>query len=249
MQISEVCIKRPVFAWVLTLVVIILGLVTGDRLPVQQYPKMEKNKLTVKINYYGAGPEIIENQVTRIVEEAVAGIEGIETIESKSDSENSEVTLEIAEGRDIDSAANDVRDRLSKWDDRFPDAAQSPILTKAGSGEKPIMSLALISNKMNESELYTYAKNEISHSLESVPGVARVDVYGAGDYQMAVCLDPQKLAFYNLTVIDVINALKKQNVESPAGKFVNKDREYVVTTVADLQSPEELHSLQQILYK
>ncbi|MBR1943955.1 MAG: efflux RND transporter permease subunit [Alphaproteobacteria bacterium] len=243
MQISEVCIKRPVFAWVLTLIVIILGIVTGDRLPVQQYPKMEKNKLTVKINYYGAGPEIIENQVTRVVEEAVAGIEGIETIESKSDSENSEVTLEISEGRNIDSAANDVRDRLSKWDDRFPDAAQSPILTKAGSGEKPIMSLALISENMNESELYTYAKNEISHSLESVPGVARVDVYGAGDYQMAVCLDPQKLAFYNLTVLDVINALKKQNIESPAGKFVNKDREYVVTTVADLQSPEEFNEL------
>lgn len=243
MQISEVCIKRPVFAWVLTLVVIILGLVTGDRLPVQQYPKMEKNKITVKVNYYGAGPEIIENQVTRVIEEAVAGIEGIETIESKSDSENSEVTLEISEGRNIDSAANDIRDRLSKWDDRFPDAAQSPILTKAGSGEKPIMSLALISNKMNESELYTYAKNEISHSLESVPGVARVDVYGAGDYQMAVCLDPQKLAFYNLTVIDVINALKKQNIESPAGKFVNKDREYVVTTVADVQTPEEFNEI------
>lgn len=243
MQISEVCIKRPVFAWVLTLIVIILGLVTGDRLPVQQYPKMEKNKITVKVNYYGAGPEIIENQVTRVIEEAVAGIEGIETIESKSDSENSEVTLEISEGRDIDSAANDIRDRLSKWDDRFPDAAQSPILTKAGSGEKPILSLALISNKMNESELYTYAKNEISHSLESVPGVARVDVYGAGDYQMAVCLDPQKLAFYNLTVLDVINALKKQNIEAPAGKFVNKDREYVVTTVADLQSPEEFNEI------
>ncbi len=243
MQISEVCIKRPVFAWVLTLIVIILGMVTGDRLPVQQYPKMEKNKITVKVNYYGAGPEIIENQVTRVIEEAVAGIEGIETIESKSDSENSEVTLEISEGRNIDSAANDIRDRLSKWDDRFPDAAQSPILTKAGSGEKPIMSLALISDKMNESELYTYAKNEISHSLESVPGVARVDVYGAGDYQMAVCLDPQKLAFYNLTVLDVINALKKQNIESPAGKFVNKDREYVVTTVADLQSAEEFNEL------
>lgn len=243
MQISEVCIKRPVFAWVLTLIVIILGIVTGDRLPVQQYPKMEKNKITVKVNYYGAGPEIIENQVTRVIEEAVAGIEGIETIESKSDSENSEVTLEISEGRNIDSAANDIRDRLSKWDDRFPDAAQSPILTKAGSGEKPIMSLALISDKMNESELYTYAKNEISHSLESVPGVARVDVYGAGDYQMAVCLDPQKLAFYNLTVLDVINALKKQNIESPAGKFVNKDREYVVTTVADLQSAEEFNEL------
>lgn len=243
MKLSEFCIKRPVFAWVLTLIVVLLGLVTGSRMAVQQYPKMSKNRITVKINYYGAGPEIMENQVTKIVEEAVAGIEGIETIESKSDSENSEVTMEVSETRDIDSVANDIRDRLSKWDDRFPDAAQSPILTKAGSGEKSILSLALISDNMNESELYSYAKSEISHVLEAVPGVARIDVYGAGDYQMAIRLDPQKLAFYKFTVVDVMNALKKQNVEWPAGKFVNKTREYVITTVADLQDPEEFNEL------
>jgi multidrug efflux pump len=243
MVLSEVCIKRPVFAWVLTLIVILLGIVTGDRLPVRQYPKVEKNHVTIKMTYYGAGPEIIENQITRVIEEAVAGIEGIETIESKSDSETSEVAIEIAEGRDLDSATNDIRDRLSKWRDRFPDAAQEPILTKAGSNEKSIVSLALISDKLTESELYVYAQNEISHTLEAVPGVARVDVYGAGDYQMSITLDPQRMAFYNLTVIDVISALKKQNIESPAGKIINNDREYVVTTVADLQSPEEFQNI------
>jgi len=239
MKLSEICIHRPVFAWVLTLVVVLLGLVTGDRLQVRQYPKMEKNYVTIKMTYHGAGPEIIESQITRVIEEAVAGVEGIDTITSKSDSETSEVSIEIAEGRDLDSATNDIRDRLSKWRDRFPDAAQEPILTKAGSNEKSIVSLALISNKLTESELYSYAQNEISHALEAVPGVARVDVYGAGDYQMSVKLDPQKMAFYNLTVLDVANALEKQNIESPAGKIVNQDREYVVTTVADLQSPEE----------
>lgn len=243
MTLSEVCIKRPVFAWVLTLIVILLGLVTGDRLPVRQYPKMEKNHVTIKMTYHGAGPEIIENQITRVIEEAVAGIEGIETIQSKSDSETSEVSIEIAEGRDLDSATNDIRDRLSKWRDRFPDAAQEAILTKAGSNEKSIVSLALISSKLTESELYAYAQNEISHTLEAVPGVARIDVYGAGDYQMSISLDPQKMAFYNLTVLDVINAMKKQNVESPAGKIINNDREYVVTTVADLQSPEEFQEI------
>lgn len=243
MKLSEVCIQRPVFAWVLTLIVVMLGLVTGDRLQVRQYPKMEKNYVTIKMTYHGAGPEIIESQITRVIEEAVAGIEGIETISSKSDSENSEVSIEIAEGRDLDSATNDIRDRLSKWRDRFPDAAQEAILTKAGSNEKSIVSLALISTKLSESELYSYAQNEISHALEAVPGVARVDVYGAGDYQMSVRLDPQKMAFYNLTVIDVINAIEKQNIESPAGKIINNDREYVVTTVADLQSPEEFKEI------
>lgn len=243
MKLSEICIHRPVFAWVLTLVIVMLGLVTGDRLQVRQYPKMDKNYVTIKMTYHGAGPEIIESQITRVIEEAVAGIEGIDTITSKSDSETSEVSIEIAEGRDLDSATNDIRDRLSKWRDRFPDAAQEPILTKAGSNEKSIVSLALISNKLTESELYSYAQNEISHALEAVPGVARIDVYGAGDYQMSVKLDPQKMAFYNLTVLDVANALEKQNIESPAGKIVNQDREYVVTTVADLQSPEEFKEI------
>jgi multidrug efflux pump len=204
---------------------------------------MEKNHVTIKMTYVGAGPEIIENLLTRVIEEAIAGVEGIETIESKSDSEVSEVSIEIAEGRDLDSATNDIRDRLSKWRDRFPDAAQEPILTKAGSNEKSIMSLAMISSKLNESELYVYANNEISHALEAVPGVARVDVYGAGDHQMTISLDPQRMAFYNLTVIDVIHALKRQNVESPAGKIVNKDREYVVTMVADIQSAEEFDEI------
>lgn len=243
MILSEVCVKRPVFAWVLTLIVVLLGLVTGDRLPVRQYPKMEKNHVTIKMSYHGAGPEIIESQITRVIEEAVAGIEGIESIQSKSSSETSEVSIEIADGRDLDSATNDIRDRLSKWRDRFPDAAQEAILTKAGSNEKSIISLALISSKLSESELYAYAQNEISHTLEAVPGVARIDVYGAGDYQMSISLDPQRMAFYNLTVIDVINALRKQNVESPAGKIINKDREYVVTTIADLQSPEEFDEI------
>ncbi|MDR3031425.1 MAG: efflux RND transporter permease subunit [Holosporales bacterium] len=243
MKLSEVCIRRPVFAWVLTLVVVLLGLVTGSELPIRQYPKMTKNHVTVKINYYGSGPEIMENQVTRIVEEAVAGIEGIETIESKSDNETSEVSMEIAEGRDLESATNDIRDRLSKWADKFPDAAQEPILTRAGSNEKPIVTLALVSKTVKDSDLFTYAKNEISHNLEAVPGVARVDTYGSGDYQMTISLDPQKMAFYKLTVLDVVNALYRQNVESPAGKIVNKDREYVVTTVADVQSAEEFENI------
>ena len=116
-------------------------------------------------------------------------------------------------------------------------------MTKAGSNERPVVSLALISNTITESELYAFAENEISHTLEAVPGVARIDVYGAGDYQMSVSLDPQKMAFYNLTVLDVAAALDKQNIESPAGKIINNDREYVVTTVADLQSPEEFKEI------
>ncbi|MDR1609540.1 MAG: efflux RND transporter permease subunit [Holosporales bacterium] len=239
MVISEVCIKRPVFAWVLTLIVVLLGLVTGERMPVRQYPKVEKNHITVEMNYYGAGPEIIENQITKLIEEAISGIEGLETVESSSESDKSKVSIEVAEGVNVETAVNDIRDRLSKSRDKFPSEAQEPILTKVGSGTKSIMSLALISKEVEESALYTYADNEVKHVLEAIPGVARIDIYGAGHYEMMISLDPQKMAFYNLTVLDVMHALKKQNIESPAGKIGNRHREYVVTTVADLQDSEE----------
>ncbi len=243
MKLSEVCIKRPVFAWVLTLVVILLGMVTGERLPIRQYPNITKNYVTIKMDYYGVGPEIMESQVTQNIEEAIAGVEGIESIESSSDNGTSKVHVEISDSRDIDGATNDIRDRLSKWADSFPDDAQEPILTKAGSNEKAIMNLALISKKMSNSELYNFAMNEISHTLESVPGVARVDVFGAGKYRMSLSLDPSRMAFYGLSVLDVANAIKRQNIERPAGKIINKDREYVVTTVADVQTPEEFDDI------
>ncbi|MDR3224128.1 MAG: efflux RND transporter permease subunit [Holosporales bacterium] len=241
MILSEVCIKRPVFAWVLTLAVVLLGLVTGERLPVRQYPRAEKNHVSIEMNYYGAGPEIIENQVSRTIEEAVSGIDGVDTVESSSESDKSKVTVEIAEGKDVEVIANEIRDRLNKAREKFPKEAQEPMLTKTGSNEKSIMSLALVSTKMDESALYTYADNEIKHALESVPGVAKVDVYGAGNYEMSISLDPKKMAFYNLTVIDVMNAIRRQSIESPAGKIINNNREYVVTTVADLKEAEEFN--------
>ncbi|MDR0552666.1 MAG: efflux RND transporter permease subunit [Holosporales bacterium] len=243
MNISEICIKRPVFAWVMTLVIILLGLVTGDRLQIRQYPKISSNFVTIKMDYHGVGPEIIENQITRNIEEAVSGIDGIETIKSTSDNGTGKVVLEMAEGRDIDSATNDIRDRLGKSEDKFPDDAQKPVLTKAGSGERSIITMVLTSSKMDPRELHNYASNELSHALEAVPGVARVDVYGSGKYKMSLALNPRKLAFYSLTVLDVVNAVRRQNIERPAGKIVSRDREYVITTVADAQTPEEFENI------
>ena len=249
MILSEICVKRPVFAWVLTLIIVLLGIVTMERLPIRQYPKMEKNYVTIKMDLPGAGPEIVENLITRNIEEAVSGIEGIATIESTSDNETSKVSIEISEGKNIDSATNDIRDRLSKWADKFPQEAHDPILTKAGASEKSIMNLSLISSTMNDGDLYNYAFNEISHALESVPGVARIDVFGSGQYKMAVSLDPRKMAFYGLTVLDVSSAIHRQNVEKPAGKIVSGDREYVVTTVADVQTPEEFENIPVVTKK
>jgi multidrug efflux pump len=243
MTLSEICVKRPVFAWVLTLMVVLLGVVTGERLPIRQYPNAARNYITIKMDYQGVGPEIMEMQVTQNIEEAVAGVEGIDSVESVSDNGTSKVHLEINDQKDIESAMSDIRNQLDKWADKLPDDAQKPTFSKAGSGEKSIIVFALASKKKSDSDLYNFALNEISHSLESVAGVARVDVFGAGKYKMSLVLDPNRMAIHGLTALDVSSAIQRQNIQRPAGKIVNKDREYIVTTVADVQTPEEFDNI------
>lgn len=243
MKLSEICIKRPVFAWVLTLVLVLLGAVTGDRLSFRQNPKTVKNRINITKDLPGAGPEIIENQITRVIEEAIAGVEGIDNIDSSSELGVSKVDIEIDSEKDLEIVNNDIRDRLSKWADKFPHDAQEAIITKTGSNEKSVITLVMISKKLDDRELYNLANNDISHTFEAVSGVAKVDVYGSGDYVMSIGIDPKKLSVYGLTVVDVISAIQKQNIERPAGKIKNSDKEYVVTTVADVQSPEEFENI------
>lgn len=243
MKISEVCVQRPVFAWVMTFILIALGLVGGSRLPLQKDPKIETPYLTIEANLPGAGPDIIENQVTRPIEEAVAGIDGIVATESTSSVEDSKVTLEFSPERRIDDATNDVRDRLNKAKDKFPKEMNEPNIIKARAEEKALMTLALTSDKISPSELGDYANNELKKEFEAIPGVARVEVAGGGLYKMHLKFDPVKLAAYNLTVADVMKAIKSQNIEKPAGKIVTTEREYLVTTIANLETPAEFEEL------
>lgn len=242
MRISEICIERPVFAWVLTFILILLGVVGGSRLPLQQYPNIERSFVTIETSLPGAGPEIVESQVSRIVEEAVSGIEGVETITSVSSSEDSKVTVEFRPERDMEHGISDIRDRLAKSRDRMPDDAKDPMLTKTRADEKPVISLALTSDTIDTSELADFVEREIQKELESVAGVAKVDVVGAGKYVMNIYIDPIKMASYGLAITDVITALKRQNVEQPAGKIISKNREYLVTTIASLEKPEEFEN-------
>ncbi len=243
MKISEACIQRPVFAWVMTFILIALGLVGGSRLPLQKDPKIETPYLTIEASLPGAGPDIIENQVTRPIEEAVAGIDGIVATESTSSVEDSKITLEFTPERRIDDATNDVRDRLNKAKDKFPKEMNEPNIIKARAEEKALMTLALTSDKIPPSELGDYATNELKKEFEAIPGVARVEVAGGGLYKMYLKLDPVKLAAYNLTVADVMKAIRSQNIEKPAGKIVTAEREYLVTTLANLETPEEFANL------
>ena len=243
MKLSEVCIKRPVLAWVMTLVLVVVGIVGGKRLPLQQYPKFERPFITVETTLPGASPEIVETQVTKVVEEALSGIEGIETITSTSQTEESKVQVEFKPDRPIDAATNDIRDRLAKFRDKLPDEATEPVLTKSRAEEKPIITLALTSESIEPSDLADLAMRELEKDIESLPGVARVDTLGSGEFKMKIFLNPLKLASYNITVREVIDAIKRQSIEKPAGKLVSKDREYLVTTVASMETPEEFNNL------
>lgn len=243
MKLSEVCIQRPVFSWVMTIILLLVGFVGGNRLALQQYPTVERPYITIEATLQGAAPEIVEAQVTNVIEEAVAGIEGVIAVSSTSSVDDSKVVIEFRPGRRVEDAANDIRDRLNKAKDRLPHEMNEPILTKSKADDKAIMTLALTSDKLAPSELADFALREIQKDIESISGVARVDVLGGGLYKMRLKLDPVKLAAFNVTVAEVIQAIKQQNIEKPAGKLISNDREYLVTTVADIMTPEEFNDL------
>lgn len=243
MKISEVCIQRPILAWVMTFILVIVGIIGGSRLPLLQYPKIERPYVTVETTLPGAGPEIVESQITKIIEEALAGIEGIENVTSSSAVEESKVTLEFIPGYSMESATNNIRDRLAKFADKIPDEATKPILTQSKAEEKAIITIALTSETISPSELADYAIRDLQKDIESIPGVARVDVLGAGQYTMHIYLEPVKMAAYNITAHDVKMAIRRNNIEKPAGKLISKDREYLVTTIANLETPEEFSEL------
>lgn len=243
MRLSEICIERPVFAWVMTLVLILIGVVLGERLQLQQYPKIEQPAVTVETTMQGAAPEIIEAQITKKLEEAFAGIEGIDYISSTSNTDSSNITIVFRQDRNLDEAVNDIRDRISKERDNLPRDAKEPIISKSRHDEASILSLSFWSDKMARNELYDFVSQELQKDFESVPGVGRVEVFGDGLFVMNLYVDPKKMASYGISVNDVMKAIRGQNLELPAGRIVSKNREYLVTTVANLERPEQFENM------
>lgn len=243
MRLSEVCIRRPVFSWVMTFVLIGLGIICWNRLRLQQYPNIERPFITIEASLPGSSPEIIESQVTRFIEDAVAGIEGVMSITSTSSVEDSKVVVEADSSRSSDSLSAEINERLRKARDRFPREMNDPTLTKSRAEDRAIMKLALTSDELDPSTLADYALREIQKDVEAISGVARVEVLGAGLYKMRLKLDPVKLSAYRITVAEVMEAVRRQNVEKPAGRLVSQDRQYLVTTIASIETPEEFDQL------
>jgi len=239
---TQIFIDRPVLAWVLNIVLVTLGLVGYYYLSVRQYPQVQYPVITLMTQYEGASPEVMEMQVTRPLEEALAGLEGLDLMTSQSMAEQSKLMLRFNERRSMDVAASDVRDKLSRLE-TLPKEATTPRITKADIDAGAVMSLALSSKNHDLVDLYDYTMRFLKSEVESVEGVAMVEAYGGAAYEIHIVLDPVKMASMGVSVAEVSEALKQQNFSKPAGRIGEKDQEFLVSIKAKVDKPGDFENL------
>ena len=243
MVLSDVSIKRPVFATVLSLLIVVFGLAALMGLPVREYPDIDPPIVSVTTSYTGAAAEVVDSQITQVIEGAISGIEGIRSIESSSEQGRSRTTIEFNSSRDIDIAANDVRDAVSRVLNQMPDEADPPVVRKADSDARPMMWITLTSEVWDAAELSDFADRVLSDRLSVLDGVADVRIGGERRYAIRVWLDRERLAARNLTVAEVEQALRANNVELPAGSVDSSTRNFTVRAEGRLSTVEEFRNL------
>jgi len=243
MGISELCIRRPVFATVLSLIVLLVGLMSFSRLSVREYPNIDEAIVTVTTTYTGASAEIIESQVTKPLEDSLAGIEGVDVLSSISRSESSQIMVRFRIERDADSAAADVRDRVSRVRQRLPDDIDEPVIAKVEADANPIIWIAFSSDRHDPLEMSDFANRIIKPRLQTLPGAADARVYGERRYSMRVWLDRARLAAFSLTPQDVVDAIARQNVELPTGRIESREREFEVVAHTNLDEPAQFEAV------
>jgi multidrug efflux pump len=242
-KISELSIRRPVFATVLSLAIILLGLVSLGRLPVREYPDIDPPVVSIVTLYRGASASVVETEITDVLEEQLATIEGIKTVRSSSQDQGSSITVEFELARDVDEAANDVRDRVARVRDALPLEADDPIVSKVDTNAQPIFWVALYSDTVDELRLSEIAEIDLKDTLQRLPGVANVFIGAERRYAMRVWLDPQRLAARGLAPADVEAAIRRGNAEIPGGRVEGVEREFSVRTRGDLSTPEEFRAV------
>ncbi|MBM3339485.1 MAG: efflux RND transporter permease subunit, partial [Betaproteobacteria bacterium] len=243
MNLPELCIRRPVFATVLSLLVLLLGIVSYDRLPVREYPKIEEPVVTVETKYLGASAEIVESAVTKIMEDSIAGIEGVDVLTSISRAETSQITARFRLDRDPDGAAADVRDRVSRVRARLPQGIDEPVVAKVDADANPVIWLSFYSDTLPALEVSDVVSRIVKPRLQTLPGAADVRIFGERRFAMRIWLDADRLAAYKLTPADVEDALRRQNVEVPAGRIESIQREFTVTSQTDLQREQQFREI------
>ncbi|MDJ1470381.1 efflux RND transporter permease subunit [Cytophagaceae bacterium DM2B3-1] len=244
MSLSTLSIKRPVFTIVVNLILILFGVIGYTFLGIREYPSIDPATISVRTSYSGANADIIESQITEPLEKSINSIDGIRNISSSSTQGTSNITIEFNLDKNLEEAANDVRDKVSQTTRSLPqDLDSPPVVSKADADSEPIIILTVRSKTRNPLELSDYAENVIAQRIQTIPGVSSVQIYGQKKYAMRLWIDPMKLASYGLTVSDIRTALTRENVELPSGKVTGANTELTVKTLGNLSSDEEFNRL------
>jgi multidrug efflux pump len=243
MQLPEICIKRPVFATVLSLIILLVGLISYTRLSVREYPRIDEPVVSVSTTYRGASAEVVESQVTKPLEDSLAGIEGVELMTSQSRSETSRINVRFTLKRDPDSAAADVRDKVSRARGKLPDTIDEPIIAKVEADSQPVIYIAVEAGSLSPLDASDYVKRYVQPRLSVLPGAADVRVFGERQVSMRINIDRTRLAGYKLTVQDVEDAIRRQNAEIPAGRIESSAREFTVVAETDVRTPEQFNNV------
>ncbi|MGK7391939.1 MAG: efflux RND transporter permease subunit [Candidatus Cyclobacteriaceae bacterium M2_1C_046] len=242
-SLSDISIDRPVLAIVMSIVIVIFGLVGFNFLGVREYPSVDPPIITVSTSYPGASADIIETQITEPLEESVNGIEGIKSLSSVSRDGRSTITVEFGLDSDLEAAANDVRDKVSQAVRRLPPDADPPVVSKADADSQPIIALRIFSQERNLLEMSEIADNLFKENFQTIAGVSSVMIWGEKRYSIRLWMDPDKLAAYRITPLEVYEAVNAQNLELPSGRIEGSSTELTVRTLGRLNTPEEFNSL------
>lgn len=244
MSLSTFSIKRPVFTIVVNLTLILFGVIGFTYLGVREYPSIDPAIINVRTNYTGANADIIESQITEPLEKSINSIDGIRNISSSSNQGRSNITVEFHLGKNLEEAANDVRDKVSQAIRNLPqDIDEPPVVSKADADSDPIITMTLQSDYRDHLEISDFAENVIAQRIQTIPGVSSVQIWGQKRYAMRLWIDPLRLASYGVTVADVHKALNAQNVELPSGKITGENTELSVKTMGNLATEEEFNNI------
>jgi multidrug efflux pump len=243
MRISETSIRRPVLACVMSLLLVLVGLVSFEQLTLREYPRIDEPLVSINTRLQGASSEVIESQVTKPLEDSIAGIDGVDILTSVSRTEQSNITVRFKLSKDPDTAAAEVRDRVARVRGRLPTEADEPVISKVEADATPTIWLAYTSETMGPLELTDLINRVVKPRLQTVTGVADVQVGGDRRFSMRIWLDPDRLAAYRLTVQDVEDAIRRQNLEVPAGRIESQQREFSVTARTDLNTVAQFNDI------
>ena len=244
MSLSTLSIKRPVLTIVMNISIILFGIIGYTYLGVREFPSIDPAQISVRTNYTGANADIIESQITEPLEKSINQIDGIRNITSSSNQGSSSINIEFNLEKNLEEAANDVRDKVSQAIRNLPeDIDAPPVVSKADADSEPIIVMTVQSSRRSPLELSDYAENVIAERLQTIPGVSAVQIWGQKRYAMRLWIDPIKLTSYGLTVSDVRDALNRQNVELPTGKLTGANTELTVKTMGNLSTEKEFNNI------